>query len=153
MSQDAGGSGANPGPVAEPALGSVLIVEDEVIQAELLASTLRDAGAGEIRRCTTAAEALAELKTFTPAILILDVHLADNHDGWLMAELAQQIFPKMPMVVFATASPERIPRAISALGMLAIKPYDAAELVEEIRARLVSTRPTGWRALLARTKD
>lgn len=131
-------------------LGSVLIVEDEVFQADLLASTLADAGAGEIRWCTTAAEALAELKSFTPAILILDVHLADKHDGWLMAELALQIFPKMPVVVFATGSPERIPLAISNLGILAVKPYDAAALVEQIRARIAAQKPGGWRGLFRR---
>ncbi len=132
-------------------LGAVLIVEDEVIQADLLAETLLDAGAGEIRRCVTAAEALAELRTFSPNVLILDVKLGDGHDGWLMAELAQQMFARMPLVVFATGSPERIPAEIGNLGMLAVKPYDAADLVEKIRLRLAAPKPAGWRTLFTRT--
>jgi len=131
-------------------LGDVLIVEDEVLQSDLLANTLLDAGAGEVRRCTTAGEALAQFRTFTPAILILDIHLADRNEGWLIAELAQQILPRLPLIVFATGSPERIPAAIAELGILATKPYDAAELVEQIRHRIRSPVKSGLRTLVKR---
>ncbi len=140
---------ATPGQVT-PGLGPVLIVEDDVLQADLLATTLVNAGAGEVRCCTTAAAALDELKRFSPEILVLDVHLADNHDGWLMVELAQHLFLRMPLVVFATGSPERIPAAIRDLGMLAIKPYDAVALVEAIRVRALKHARTDWRGRLRR---
>jgi DNA-binding response OmpR family regulator len=135
---------------AAAGLGSVLIVEDEVLQADLLATTLTQAGADEVRCCTTAAAALDELRRFSPDILVLDVHLADNHDGWLMVELAQQLYLRMPLVVFATGSPERIPPAIRDMGMLAIKPYDAVALVEAIKLRGMAHRPADWRARLRR---
>ena len=135
-----------------PGLSRVLIVEDDVIQAELLASTLIDAGAGEVRRCTTAAEALAELNLFSPSLLILDVHLGDSPDGWQMAELVQLLYARMPLLVFATGSPERIPEAIRNLGILAVKPYDAVELVEQIRVRALSPIQAGWRALFQRAR-
>ncbi len=131
-------------------LGSVLIVEDEVLQSDLLTSMFFDAGASEVRSCATAADALIQLRTFSPAILILDVRLADRDDGWLMAELAQQIFARMPLVVFATGSPERIPARIAGLGIVAVKPYDAGELIEQIRRRLHSPTETGLRALIRR---
>jgi len=118
------------------ALGAVLIVEDDVFQSDLLSSTLLDGGASEVRCCTTARHALTELTAYSPGVIILDVHLADGEDGWQMAELAQQIFTRMPLVVFATGSPERIPAKIAEMGILAVKPYDAAELVEIIRDRL-----------------
>jgi len=119
-----------------PGLGSVLIVEDDVFQSDLLSSSLLDGGASEVRCCNTASHALAELTAYTPGVIILDVRLADGDDGWQMAELAQQIFTRMPLVVFATGSPERIPAKIAEMGILAVKPYDAAELVEIIRERL-----------------
>jgi DNA-binding response OmpR family regulator len=121
---------------AKTALGSVLIVEDDVFQSDLLAETLREAGASEVRCCATATEALAQLTAYSPTVLILDVCLADGDDGWLMAELAQQIFTRLPLVVFATGSPERIPARIAGLGILAVKPYDPVELVEIIRRRI-----------------
>jgi len=120
-------------------LGSVLIVEDDVFQSELLSNTLMDGGASEVRCCATASHALAELTGYSPAVIILDVRLADGDDGWQMAELAQQIFTRMPLVVFATGSPERIPARIAEMGILAVKPYDAVELVEIIRTRLHRT--------------
>jgi|GEM_PF-304895 CheY-like chemotaxis protein len=120
-------------------LGSVLIVEDDVFQSDLLSSTLLDGGASEVRCCATATEALAELTGYSPGVIILDVRLADGDDGWQMAELAQQIFTRMPLVVFATGSPERIPAKIAEMGILAVKPYDAVELVEIIRSRVRRT--------------
>jgi DNA-binding response OmpR family regulator len=126
-------------------------VEAAIIKREDAA----DAMIGELCRegavDAAAAEALAELRTFSPDVLILDVKLGDGHDGWLMAELAQQMFARMPLVVFATGSPERIPAEIGNLGMLAVKPYDAADLVEKIRLRLAAPKPAGWRALFTRT--
>jgi DNA-binding response OmpR family regulator len=133
-------------------LGSVLIVEDDVLQSDRLAEALTDAGADEVRCCATATQALAEFKTFSPAILILDVRLADRDDGWLMVELAQQLFARMPLVVFATGSPERIPPWIAKLGILAVKPYDLGELIERIRSRAPAPRQSRWRALLRRRR-
>ncbi|WP_428333264.1 response regulator [Novosphingobium sp.] len=118
------------------ALGNILIVEDDVFQSDLLSNSLMDGGASEVRCCATASDALAELTGYSPGVIILDVQLADGDDGWQMAELAQQIFTRMPLVVFATGSPERIPAKIAEMGILAVKPYDAAELVEIIRGRL-----------------
>jgi DNA-binding response OmpR family regulator len=128
----------------------VLIVEDEVLQSDLLANALLDAGAIEVRRCETAGEALAQFRDFIPTILILDIRLADRNEGWLIAELAQQILPRMPLIVFATGSPERIPAHIAALGVVAAKPYDVAELIERLRQRVQSPARPGWRALLRR---
>lgn len=131
-------------------LGSVLIVEDDVFQSDLLSSTLLDGGASEVRCCATATEALAELTGYSPGVIILDVRLADGDDGWQMAELAQQIFTRMPLVVFATGSPERIPAKIAEMGILAVKPYDAAELVEIIRSRVRRTTRSRFRDFIDR---
>ncbi len=113
----------------------MLIVEDDIFQSERLSITLIDEGASEVRCCTSASEALTELTRYEPAIIILDIHLADANDGWLIVELAQQIFPRMPLIVFATGSPERIPANIVELGILVVKPYDTLQLVDMIRNR------------------
>ena len=132
-------------------LGPVLIVEDEVLQSDLLAQTLMDAGASEVRVCATAAKALAQFENFSPNVIILDVRLADRDDGWKMAELARQIFPRLPLVVFATGSPSRIPAKVADLGIMAVKPYDAGELVETIRRRIRGPKvAAGLRALVKR---
>jgi CheY-like chemotaxis protein len=121
-------------------LGNALVVEDEAIVALAMADSLAEAGADEIATCHTTAQALIEMQRLRPAILVLDVHLADRDDGWALAELAMAISPSPPLIVFSTATPERIPAHIAELGHVLAKPFPPDAL-----ARLVQRhgRPGG----------
>lgn len=78
---------------SEPAghLGPVLIVEDDVLQADLLAGELADAGAGEIRSCRSASAALALLDNFAPKPYDADALVGRIQERWLA--LAQGFSP------------------------------------------------------------
>lgn len=104
-------------------LGNALVVEDEAIVAMAMADTLAQAGADEVAICHTTAHALIEMQRLRPAILVLDVHLADRDDGWALAELAVAISPARPLIVFSTGTPESIPPHIAEMGHVLAKPF------------------------------
>ncbi|WP_225205031.1 response regulator [Novosphingobium huizhouense] len=127
-------------------LGRALIVEDDALVALDLAEALRDAGADQVVVCGSITAALAELEKICPDVLVLDVRLADRDDGWSLAELAIQLNPAPPLIVFSTGTPDSIPADTAALGHVLAKPFPPAALV-----RLVSENraPSG---LLARLR-
>lgn len=105
-----------------------LIVEDDVLQAMLLAEMLKDMGTKQVSVCPSIASALAELERLHPDLLVLDVHLADRDDGWAMAELVRELTPEPPTIIFSTATPELIPPQIAELGRVLEKPFTVEEL-------------------------
>jgi CheY-like chemotaxis protein len=124
-------------PLPVPALARVLLVEDDAVLSLLLEDALLHGGAGEVVICATMQAALNALESGfggneRPTAMILDVHLADRHDGWALAELATLLGPRPPRIVFSTGSPGDIPEAVAALGPVFEKPYDAEELVKAL---------------------
>lgn len=113
--------------------GPVLVVEDDAILAEALSGCLLDAGASEVRSCSSAVEAMALLDELRPEVLVLDVSLADRDDGWGIAELARELSALPPLIIFSTGSPEAIPAAVASLGIVMEKPF-APETLAEIVA-------------------
>jgi CheY-like chemotaxis protein len=114
-------------------LGNALVVEDEAIVAMAMAETLAEAGADEVAICHTTALALVEMQRLRPAILVLDVHLADRDDGWALAELALAISPARPLIVFSTGTPESIPPHIAQMGHVLAKPFPPEALTRLVR--------------------
>lgn len=127
-------------------LGRALVVEDDGLIAMDIAAALGDAGASPVLVCATIAAAMIELEQAVPALLVLDVHLADRDDGWALAELAHQLAETPPLVMFTTASPEMIPPSAASLGHILPKPFRTEELVA------LAHRQSGG-GLLARIRD
>ncbi|WP_333835824.1 response regulator [Novosphingobium sp.] len=123
-----------------PGLGPALVVEDEAVVALAMADALTEAGADDVSICHTTAAAMAEMQRLRPAILVLDVHLADRDDGWALAELAVAMSPRPPLIVFSTGTPGSIPPHIAGMGHVLAKPFPPEALIRLVRSRL---RPAG----------
>lgn len=83
---DASASGASPSP--PPAVMRVLVVEDNLDQAESLEKTLKTWGY-DSRICTSASEALALAPYYQPQVVLIDIGLPDM-DGWQLASGLRQ---------------------------------------------------------------
>lgn len=109
-------------------LGRALVVEDDAIVAMDMAAILTDLGMDEVQTCATTADAIIRLGTLQPAVLTLDVHLADRQDGWALAELALQTSNFPPVIIFATGSPGSVPPRIARMGHVIGKPFDPVDI-------------------------
>ncbi len=128
-------------------LGRALVVEDDVLVAMDMAAALTDGGAEKVAICASISAALQEMERTPPDLLVLDVHLADRDDGWSLAELAMQLSPVPPLIVFSTATPDSIPAETAALGHVLAKPFPPDALIRLVREHRA---PTG---LLARFRS
>jgi CheY-like chemotaxis protein len=80
---------------------SVLVVEDEVLIAEMVRDTLTEYGF-EVHTAANAADALLHLSDNRPAdVMFTDLNLPGEIDGAMLAQKARQMRPDLP-VVFAS---------------------------------------------------
>jgi DNA-binding response OmpR family regulator len=113
----------------KPALGRVLIVEDDPVLALALEDALHSACAADVVICPSMESTMAAIEERWPETMIIDIHLADRDDGWALAELIDLMGTKRPRIVFSTGAPQDIPEEIAEMGAVFEKPYDPAELV------------------------
>lgn len=130
-------SPASPGAAAirdsRKPLRHVLLAEDDAILSLALEDAFLRAGTTDVTICTTMQASKDALeKGPQPDAIVLDVHLADRHDGWAIAELVTALGPKPPRIAFSTGSPESIPAKIAEMGMVFEKPYDPDALVRHL---------------------
>lgn len=122
----------------------VLVVEDDGLIALAMADVLTSLGAGRIAVCSRADEAIELIAHLRPTLLILDLALADRRDGWAVAQLAREMLLSPPAIIFATGSPERLPRDLARLGQVLRKPFAEQALAAAV------LRAQRRRGLLAR---
>jgi CheY-like chemotaxis protein len=110
----------------------VLIVEDEVVVRILLAEALRQAGC-EVIEAANADEALAVLLAATsPDVLVTDVKMPGEMDGFELAGLVRLAKPELKVIVTSGhAGPEGALRVADAFLP---KPYDLGRLVGQVQA-------------------
>ncbi len=125
-------SRAKPGRRARKRLGRVLVVEDDPLLAMAIEAALESAGALQVILCSSLASTMQALESGSPDAVIIDVHLSDRDDGWVVAELVDLLGPPRPRIVFSTGSPEAIPPEIAEMGPIFEKPYDPAHLVDAL---------------------
>jgi len=111
----------------------ILVVEDDFLVAAEVEEALSDAGFDVAEVATTAEEAVARARARKPALVVMDVRLAGEHDG---IHAAVEIFRTLGIrSIFATAhydqdSLERAKPAMP-LGWLQ-KPYSMVSLVDAV---------------------
>jgi len=113
----------------KPALGRVIIVEDDPVLALALEDALRDGGASDVVICPSIAATMVELEARPPDAIVIDVHLSDRDDGWALVELVDMLGTRRPRIVFSTGAPQDIPPKIAEAGAVFEKPYNPADLV------------------------
>ena len=115
----------------------ILVVEDDFLVAAEVEEALSDAGFDVAEVATTAEEAVARARARKPALVVMDVRLAGEHDG---IHAAVEIFRTLGIrSIFATAhydqdSLERAKPAMP-LGWLQ-KPYSMVSLVSAVSRAL-----------------
>ena len=116
---------------------SILIVEDEAIVAEDLASKVRQLGYDVVGTTSTGEEAVELTRQHQPVLVLMDIHLAGAMDG---IEAARLIHRELNLpVLFLTAHSDRatVKRAQQAgtLGYI-LKPFDDRDLHVQIEMAL-----------------
>ena len=111
----------------------VMVVEDDAVLGLTIEEALTRDNFAEVTVCSTAACALVKLREETYDAVVLDVHLADDHEGWEIAELVAALGSRDSLIVFQTCSPRDIPARVAELGPVLEKPYDPAALIEALK--------------------
>jgi CheY-like chemotaxis protein len=111
----------------KPALGRILVVEDDPVLALALEDALLSGGAKSVAICPSMEGTMAELEKGPADAIIIDVHLADRDDGWALAELVEMLGTRLPRIVFSTGAPQDIPPEVAEIRPIFEKPYEPAE--------------------------
>ena len=108
----------------------VLLVEDEFLLADMIAEVLGEHGF-EVFAVANAQDALRHLTCGSPCdILLTDIKLAGSVDGTVLARLARELRPNLP-VVYASGSYKRLEELNAVAGALFVaKPYNPDKLCE-----------------------
>ena len=118
--------------------GRVLVVDDDAVICEMLATSLAEHGY-ETRRASDGRETLYLVEREAPDVLLLDVHLPDISGGEVLAELqADAQLRRIPVVMIsADAIPATIGRFLAqGAGAYLTKPLDVKKLLTLLDERL-----------------
>lgn len=116
-------------PVPSALPRKVIVVEDDAVLGFNICEVLTRHGIAEVEVCPSAACTLGKLRNGSFDAMVLDVHLADSHQGWEIAELIDALGDYNTRIVFQTGSPEDIPARLRQLGPVLVKPYPPEALV------------------------
>jgi two-component system phosphate regulon response regulator PhoB len=114
----------------------VLVVEDEPDLTELLAFNLQ-AGGYKVETANTGARALAEIDTFVPDVVLLDLMLPDMLGTEICRRIRAQVDKSQPAVIMLTAKGEEIDRVVGfevGADDYVVKPFSMRELLLRVNA-------------------
>jgi DNA-binding response OmpR family regulator len=120
----------------------VLIVEDEMLNREIMAEALVEAGFA-VDEANSADEAVKLLDSDGYELLVTDIHMPGRMDGIGLAQHAHNTHPTMP-IVFVTGRPDVLARLRNAgiPGTSLAKPFELDELVRVV-SRLIGQEAAG----------
>jgi CheY-like chemotaxis protein len=122
---------------------SIVVVDDHLDTAELLAAILEMCGAN-VRMTTSANDALAAVQNEPPAVLVSDIAMPERDGYWLLDQVRSKDGAKPPVIaVTAHADSHDRQRALRAgFDAYLVKPVDPDELcavVARVHGRLSAT--------------
>lgn len=109
---------------------SVLLVEDDPLIREFVVEALRDAGYHVIH-ASTGEQALDWCKRHVADILVTDIRLPGEVDGWQIAERCREHDPDLP-AIYATGFSPTTPRPVPGSRTLR-KPFHPDEIVRMVK--------------------
>ena len=108
----------------------MLVVEDDPLIREFTVEALRDEGY-DVIHTSSGEEALAWCKRQVAEVLITDVRLPGEVDGWQIAERCREHDPALP-VIYATGFSPVAPRPVPG-SLLLQKPFHPDEIVRAVK--------------------
>src|SRR5262249_6341348 len=116
----------------------ILILEDEVAVAELIAETLIQGGA-EARVAVSAAHASLIVKTERPDLILLDINLPDSA-GTLALGRLRELQPDVPIIMLTANTDDELARATLRRGAFDYisKPFNIDHLMHAVGVALAS---------------
>lgn len=117
----------------------ILVVEDDTVYAEFIATTLRDAGHA-VEIAPTGADACALAPTMRPHAVVMDLQLPDTTGYDLARDLRRDFLDASSIVILLTANlyPQHDVASAVGIDMVLTKPVEPAlviGMVELIRVR------------------
>jgi two-component system response regulator len=86
---------------------TVLLVEDDPVDAQLVADALKQEGVGRVHKAASAEEALDWLETMRPELCVFDVRLPGRSGHDLLAEMRRSEHTRLTPVVIMSSSTRR----------------------------------------------
>lgn len=114
-------------------LDNILIVEDEPLIAEDIASTLQSEGYGIAGIAHNANDAIKTLKSNNPSLALLDINIDGDVDGLMLARIINDDFG-IPFIFLTSHTDQHTLERVTSLkpfGFI-VKPFDDKELVTNI---------------------
>jgi DNA-binding response OmpR family regulator len=114
-------------------MGEILLVEDDVLIADLVEEALNETGF-DVEIAHSASDALSRIEggPHCFAVLVTDVNLGEALTGFDVARRAREVNPAVK-VVYVTGLPSNI-HAAEEEALMFPKPFDPAELAAQVRA-------------------
>ena len=109
---------------------TILLAEDDSLLRELLASTLRNHGY-QVFEAETGDHAVPLLRQRRIDVLVTDIVMPGELDGWSLSEQARRVHPGIA-VVYSSSRPAQTGRQVSR-SLYLIKPYHPDAVVGAIR--------------------
>ena len=118
---------------------NILLVEDEEMLVNVLASVLEDEGY-KVCKSTSAEEALSSISAFKPDLIISDVRLPHKDGFAMLKELKADVGASaIPFICLTALNDRQTEQKAKTLGAAAYmtKPFDVDDLVRLVREVLV----------------
>ena len=118
-------------------LKRVMLVEDDPDVQTIASMALVDIGEFDLTVCSSGREALAQVGTARPQMILLDVMMPDMDGPTTLEQIRRLPLEPQPPVIFMTAKvqPQEQQRYLS-LGAIAViaKPFDPVTLADQLHA-------------------
>ncbi len=125
-----------------PATTTILLVDDEVLIADMVCDALTDRGF-EVVIANDAVEAI-ELIATTPTIdvLVTDINMGPGTDGWHVAQCARMACPSLPVVYTTGGAAHEFAHYGVDGSVLVTKPFPMTAIIDAVTQLLGKDRVT-----------